>query len=411
MGHHHEIKVQEEKFVVPARIRNISFGLIAIGLVAALVGLMTDSHRFWANFLLNNWYFLGVALMGTLFLATQSVSNAGWSAGFKRIPEAMAGFLPYAYAGFAVIILSILMHWNHTYHWTHEGIANQFLADGSVNPEFDEIIAEKVAYLNMPFLIGRVIVVFALWFLFNRAMRRNSLAEDLQGGFKMLKRNKTLSAIFLPVFAVSWAMMSWDFIMSIDTHWFSTIFWVYHFAAAWVTAISIMALTVVLLRRAGYLSIVSDHHMHDLGKFMFAFSIFWTYIWLSQFLLIFYANIPEESIYYQERFEHFKALFFINLFINFIVPFLLFMTRGSKRNERMMIFVAVLLIIGKWIDLYVGIMPGAVGAHAHIGFIEIGMFLGFIGLFMLVLAKGLTKGSLVPTKHPYIKEFVTHEVM
>lgn len=411
MGHHHEIKVQEEKFVVPARIRNISFGLMAIGLVAIVLGLMTDSHRFWANFLLNNWYFLGVALMGTLFLATQSVSNAGWSAGFKRIPEAMAGFLPYAYAGFAIIILSILMHWNHTYHWTHEGIADQFLADGSVNPEFDEIIAEKVAYLNMPFLIGRVVVIFALWFLFNRAMRRNSLAEDLQGGFKMLKRNKTLSAIFLPVFAVSWAMMSWDFIMSIDTHWFSTIFWVYHFAAAWVTAISIIALTVVLLRRAGYLSIVSDHHMHDLGKFMFAFSIFWTYIWLSQFLLIFYANIPEESIYYQERFEHFKALFFINLFINFIVPFLLFMTRGSKRNERMMIFVAVLLIIGKWIDLYVGIMPGAVGAHAHIGFIEIGMFLGFIGLFMLVLTKGLTKGSLVPTKHPYIKEFVTHEVL
>ncbi|MDP2188471.1 MAG: quinol:cytochrome C oxidoreductase [Sphingobacteriaceae bacterium] len=405
MGHHHEVAVHEEKFVVPARLRNITFGLMGIGLVAIVVGLMTDSHRFWANFLLNNWYFLGVALMGTLFLATQSVSNAGWSAGFKRIPEAMATYLPYAFAGFAIIILSVLMHWNHTYHWTHEGIADP------TSPDFDEIIAEKVAYLNLPFMIGRVVVIFTLWYLFSRVMRRNSLAEDLQGGFKMLKRNKTISAIFLPVFAVSWAMACWDFIMSIDTHWYSTIFWVYHFAAAWVTAISIIALTVIYLRRAGYLSIVSEHHMHDLGKFMFAFSIFWTYIWLSQFLLIFYANIPEESIYYQERFEHFKLLFWINLVINFVVPFLLFMTRGSKRNESMMILVGVLLIIGKWIDLYIGIMPGTVGSHAHIGFVEIGMFLGFLGLFTFVFTRSLTKASLVPTKHPYIKEFVTHEVL
>jgi hypothetical protein len=132
---------------------------------------------------------------------------------------------------------------------------------------------------------------------------------------------------------------------------------------------------------------------------------------LSQFLLIFYANIPEESIYYQERFEHFKLLFWINLVINFIVPFLLFMTRGSKRNENMMILVGVLLIIGKWIDLYIGIMPGTVGSHAHIGFVEIGMFLGFMGLFVFVFTRSLTKASLVPTKHPYIKEFVTHEVM
>lgn len=405
MGHHHEVAVHEEKFVVPARLRNITFGLMGIGLVAIVVGLMTDSHRFWANFLLNNWYFLGVALMGTLFLATQSVSNAGWSAGFKRIPEAMATYLPYAFAGFAIIILSVLMHWNHTYHWTHEGIADP------TSPDFDEIIAQKVAYLNMPFMIGRVVVIFTLWYLFSRIMRRNSLAEDLQGGFKMLKRNKTISAIFLPIFAVSWAMACWDFIMSIDTHWYSTIFWVYHFAAAWVTAISIIALTVIYLRRAGYLSIVTEHHMHDLGKFMFAFSIFWTYIWLSQFLLIFYANIPEESIYYQERFEHFKLLFWINLVINFIVPFLLFMTRSSKRNESMMILVGVLLIIGKWIDLYIGIMPGTVGSHAQIGFVEIGMFLGFMGLFVFVFTRSLTKASLVPTKHPYIKEFVTHEVM
>lgn len=405
MGHHHEVAVHEEKFVVPARLRNIAFGLMGIGVVAIVLGLMTDSHRFWANFLLNNWYFMGVALMGTLFLATQAVTNAAWSSGFKRVPEAMATYLPYAFAGFGIIILSVLMHWNHTYHWTHEGITDP------TSPEYDAIIASKSAYLNIPFMIGRVVVIFALWFLFSRAMRRNSLAEDLQGGLHSLKRNKTIAAIFLPVFAVSWAMASWDFIMSIDTHWYSTIFWVYHFAAAWVTAISIMALTVILLRRAGYLSIVTEHHMHDLGKFMFAFSIFWTYIWLSQFLLIFYANIPEESIYYQERWEHFKGLFWTNLFINFIVPFLLLMTRGAKRNDNMMILVAVLLIVGKWIDLYLGIMPGAVGAHAHIGFMEIGMFLGFIGLFMFVVARNLTKASLVPVKHPFIKEFVTHEVL
>ncbi len=407
---HHDIAIKEEKFVFTGKLRNITFGLMGVGVLAMIYGLMTDSHAFWANFLLGNWYFLGVAIASLLFVGLISVTNAAWSLGFKRIGEAMMGYLPVAAVGFAIILLGMAMHWNHIYHWTHPGIADEFLADGSANPEYDAIIASKVPYLNIPFMAARAAIAFLAWILFARAIRRNSLAEDLNGGLRSLKRNKTLASAFLPVYAVTWALATWDFVMSIDTHWYSTIFWMYHFAAAWVTAISIITITAILLRRNGYLKVITEEHMHDIGKFMFAFSIFWTYIWLSQYLLIFYANIPEEAIYYQERFEHFKVLFFVNLIINFVAPFLLLMTRGSKRNDTLMLAVAVLLVIGKFIDLYQGIMPGAVGAHAHIGVIEIGMFLGFIGLFVFVMARGLAKASLIPFKHPYIKEFTHHEV-
>lgn len=408
--HHHEIAIKEEKFVFTSKLRNITFALMGLGVVGMAYGLMTDAHGFWANFLLGNWYFMGVAMAATLFVFVMSATNAAWSIGFKRIAEAMSGYMPVAFIGFLIILLSMAMHWNHLYHWTHPGIADQFLADGSANPEYDEIIAQKVAYLNIPFMAARAIIAFIAWILFIRAYRRNSIAEDLQGGLRYMKRNKTLAVAFLPIYAVTWAMASWDFIMSIDTHWYSTIFWMYHFAAAWVTGISIIAIAAILLKRAGYLQSINENHMHDIGKFMFAFSIFWTYIWLSQYLLIFYANIPEEAIYYQERFENYKVLFFVNLIINFVAPFLLLMTRGSKRNDSMMLIVAVILIIGKYIDLYQGIMPGAVGAHAQFGITEIGMFLGFIGLFVYVMARNLTKANLVPVKHPYIKEYATHEV-
>lgn len=405
MGHHHEFHPAPEQFTPSDSLRRILMGMMGIGVLAIVFGLFTNPDRFWANFLLNNWYFMGLGLMGTLFLSTQAASNAGWSTGFKRIPEAMAGYLPVAYVGMGVLLLALVFHWNHLYHWAVEGIADP----GSQH--YDEIIAEKVAYLNVPFMVGRVLVIFTLWYLFTRAMRRNSLLEDEIGGVKMLKRNKTLGVIFLPVFAVSWAMSSWDWLMSLDAHWYSTIFWVYQFAASWVTAISVITFTVILLRRAGHLKMVTNNHLHDLGKFMFAFSIFWTYIWISQYLLIFYANIPEETIYFQERFEHFEFLFLFNIVINFLAPFFLLMTRGSKRNDGLMLAVALVIIIGKWIDLYLGIMPGTLGAKAGIGFIEIGMFVGFAGLFGWVLVKGLSSVSLVPAKHPFLKEFAHHEVL
>jgi hypothetical protein len=314
----------------------------------------------------------------------------------------MSTFLPVA--GAFMVLFAFAAYGTHFYHWMHHGVTDPN------SPEFDEIIAKKAAYLNFPFWIIRIIAAIALWTLFARVIRKNSLLQDEVGGLSALKKNKTISSAFIVIYAVTWAMFSWDTLMSIDVHWFSTIYWVYQFANIWVSSISCIAIIVVMLKKNGYLNIVNDNHLHDLGKLIFAFSIFWTYIWLAQFLLIYYAHIPEETIYYVERFEAFKPYFFFNLIINFVAPFLLLMTRDAKRKNGSLVLVASLVMFGHWHDFWLGVMPGAVGHHAGFGLAEIGGALFFGGVFILVTFTTLSKHLLVPVKHPYLKESLYHAI-
>lgn len=403
MGHHHhKFEVQGEQYKQSGKLKTISLVLIAIGVLSIVWAFFNDSHRAWGNLLINNFYLVGLALAGILFVVLQAVTNASWSVGFRRIPEAFGMVLPIA--GILLLITVIFGH-HDLYHWTHEGIMDP------KSENFDEIIAEKAAYLNFPFMIGRIVISILLWFAIYYAIRKNSLREDTEGGFKILKKNKTLSAVFLPVYAVTFAMFSWDVLMSIDTHWYSTIYWVYQFAGLWVSGVAAIMVTVILLQKAGYLGFVNKSHIHDLGKLMFAFSIFWAYIWLSQFLLTYYANIPEESIYYQERWEISKPMFWINFGMNFIAPFFIFMTRNAKRSYNTILLVAGIIFIGHWLDLYLNVMPGVIGHDtAHIHPSDIGMFVGFMGLFVYCFTLVLSKAPLIPVKHPFLKEFTYHEI-
>jgi hypothetical protein len=217
--------------------------------------------------------------------------------------------------------------------------------------------------------------------------------------------------MFLVVFGISSSMAAWDWVLSIDTHWFSTMFGWYVFASWFVAGLSAMTLTVVILKQNGYLKLVNANHLHDLGKFVFAFSIFWTYIWFSQFMLIWYANIPEESIYFLDRLDdHYAWIFFFNLIINFAFPFLVLMTRDAKRQMIMLKIVTIAILIGHWFDFYLMMMPGTMRGDAGIGFIEIGTTLIFLGVFLITFTKGLTKASLVPVNHPFIEESIHHHV-
>lgn len=405
MGHAHIPEIKAEKYVVPARLKTISYALIGLGLIALVAGYFMNHERGLASMLFNNFYFLGLSVAGIIFLALQAVTNASWSVGFRRVPEAMTTFLPIA--GVFMILFAVVAYFGHFYHWMHHGITD-------INsPEYDEIIAKKAGYLNFPFWIVRIVAAIGIWIVFATIIRKNSLLEDEVGGIAILKKNKTMSAMFIVFYAVTWAMFSWDTLMSIDPHWFSTIFWVYQFANIWVSGVSFIAIVVVLLRRAGYFHIINENHLHDLGKLIFAFSIFWTYIWLSQFLLIYYAHIPEETIYYVERFESYKPFFFLNLALNFVSPFLLLMTRDAKRKENSLILVAAIVMFGHWHDLWLTVMPGAVGHEAHsgpIGLAELGGAAFFGGLFMLVVFNNLAKVNLVPVKHPYLKESLYHAI-
>ncbi len=363
------------------------------------------TNRLWANVWLNAVYFAGASVIGMFFISYNYLAQAGWSSAFKRIPEAMPAYLPFM----GIAILAVFFIAGHDlFHWTHEGLYDP------KSPEYDHIIAGKKGFLNTPFYLTRLVLYFTLWYVLWRMIRNFSLQEDLYGGTEYYEKSIKWGTAFLVVFAVTSSTSAWDFVMSIDTHWFSTMFGWYTLASWHVTGLAIITLTVVTLKERGYLSIVNESHLHDLGKFMFAFSIFWTYVWFAQFMLIYYANLPEETIYYRERFSGYggiyKAPFFINIFLNFVFPFLVLMTRDAKRTYVFLKLAAWGIIVGHYFDFYTNIMPGTVGEHGGFGPIEFGMILIFACGFMWTLSSQLTKANLIPKNHPMLEETLHHDI-
>src|SRR5690606_34506629 len=214
------------------------------------------------------------------------------------------------------------------------------------------------------------------------------------------------------IFAVTSSTSAWDWVLSIDTHWFSTMFGWYVFSSWFVSGLAAITLLVVLLKEAGYLKMVNSNHLHDLGKFVFAFSIFWAYIWFSQFLLIYYANIPEESIYFLERLssDHYSMVFFVNLILNFFFPFLVLMTRDAKRQMIFLKIVCVVVLAGHWLDFYLMVTPGVLTVNGGFGFIEIGLALIYFSAFVFTVLTSLAKAPLVAKNHPMLEESIHHHI-
>ncbi|WP_377047715.1 quinol:cytochrome C oxidoreductase [Rufibacter quisquiliarum] len=343
-------------------------------------------------------------------MAIQYVAYAGWSVVIKRVPEALGSYLLVGGVIMLLVFLLPIIFTGHNtlMHWTDHALTEVG------NPKYDPIIAGKSGFLNVPFYTIRMIAYFTLWFLFFKWLRKESLAEDLNGGLNHYNKSIRLGATFLVIFGVTSSMSAWDWVMSIDTHWFSTMFGWYVFASWWVSGLAAITLTVIFLKQNGYLKMVTSNHLHDLGKFVFGFSIFWTYIWFSQFMLYWYANIPEEAIYFIERLggnnNHYTWIFFFNLFINFAFPFLVLMTRDAKRQMLVLKIVCIAILIGHWFDFYMMIMPGTMRAESGFGLIEIGTALTFLGIFLVRYTKELTKASLVPVNHPFLEESVHHHV-
>ncbi len=366
---------------------------------------VTWVQRLFMNLWLNNVYFTGIAVTGVFIVAVHYVAYGGWYVLVKRIPEALAYYLP---IGGIVMLLVFIFGRHYIFHWSHEELYEVG------NPLYDPIIAGKQGFLNLPFYLIRMVIYIGLWILFSRLLRKNSIDEDLNGGTTYYNKNIVLSAGFLVIYGISSSMSAWDWVMSIDTHWFSTMFGWYVFSSWFVSGLAATTLAVIFLKQHGYLKMVNANHLHDLGKFVFAFSIFWTYIWFAQFLLYWYANIPEEAIYFIDRLGgnhgHYRWIFFMNLFINFVFPFLVLMTRDAKRQMIMLKIVTIAILVGHWFDFYLMMMPGTLHEGAGVGFIEIGAALMFLGVFLLTFTRGLTKAALVPVNHPFLEESVHHHV-
>ena len=225
-----------------------------------------------------------------------------------------------------------------------------------------------------------------------------------------VRTNTVWASVFTVFFGLTVAStIPWLWLMSIDAHWYSTMYSWYTFASTFVSGMSLIAIFVVYLKRQDYLEYVNEEHLHDLGKFMFAFSIFWTYLWYSQFMLIWYANIPEETVYFKPRMQGpYAWVFFLNLIVNFVLPFLLLMRKGSKRNFTTMAYLGVVIIVGHWIDFFQMVMPGSVGEHYSMGWFEFGILALYAGLIMLLVGRSLAGKPLVARYHPFLKESVIH---
>lgn len=357
----------------------------------------------------NNVFFAGIGVIGLFFIAIQYAASAGWSAPIKRIPLAIGHWIPFA----GIIMVAVYFAGSHDlFHWTHDYL---YAEKGG-----DEVLKGKAPYFFWPlgggefpaFFVIRMVLFFGLWVLFFTWIKKEMLAEDIDGDTKHWYSARVYSTVFLIIFAVSSSVAAWDWVMSIDPHWFSTMMGWYVFASWWVTGLSVITLILAYLKEAGYLKMVNANHLHDLGKFIFGFSVFWTYIWFSQFMLIYYANIPEETVYFYQRLRvaPYSWIFFLNLILNFFLPFLLLMTRDAKRHVSMLKVVCPIVIVGHWFDFYNMITPGVMKYEGGLGFLEIGLAMIFVAAFLFVVLSSLTKFPLVAKNHPMMAESMNHHI-
>lgn len=384
--------MENQSFKMTKKLSTIALVMAATGVLTIVVSFFAGvgGERIAANLLLNTYYFLAIGLIGLFIVAAHTIAESGWHTSIQRIGEAMSAFIPVA--GLLLLLLFVFGGMHLLYEWTHED-------------HLDEILLKKVAYLNVPFFYVRFLVYFIVWILLAYFIRKNSLQLDQFGDLKYFRKMRTLSAVFVVTLAVTSVTSAWDWLMSIDAHWFSTLYGWYVFSSMLASGTAVLIIILFVLMRMGYMAHINKEHIHDLGKYLFGFSIFWTYLWFSQYMLIWYANIPEETIYYYERHKHFSTIFYINLILNFIVPFFALMTRNSKRGQSILLPVAVIVFIGHWVDLYQLIMPGTVGGeNAGIGLPELGITIGYAGLFLWVVFRSLAKAPLVPANHPFYKE-------
>ena len=408
-----------EHFAIPKRFNLWSLVLMGIGVISIIVLFLMygnsesdhDRARFWASLLQNSVYFLLVVNAAMFFFCATTLAWGGWQISFRRVTEAISACVPVIGTIAGAILLVIVFGGDHViYHWTDEH-----------HVELDPILNAKKGFLNKTFFTVWTIFTVVAWSLLGWKMRKMSRSTDarkltVEEGKRFSWNNTVWAAVYMVVFALTvMSTIPWLWLMSIDAHWYSTMYSWYTFASTFVAGVALITLFVVYLKNKGYLENTNEEHLHDLGKFQFAFSIFWTYLWFSQFMLIWYANIPEETTYFEPRAEGpYRGIFYLNLIINFLAPLLIYMTRGAKRNYTIVTLMSVAILFGHWLDFYQMVFPGVmkdpVTKQTHIPemYLDFGVALGFVGLIMFMTVRTLAKYPLVPKNHPFFKESVIH---
>ncbi len=386
---------EEMEFRLPEPAARLMKALAVLGGVTFLAGIGLAPTRIWPDFLVASHFLLGLSLAGIFFVALQYVAGAGWSAALRRVPEAMAALLP---LGAICLGLALLLR-PSLFPWTLPGAEEGFAGF-------------KRVWLNLPFFLGRSAVYLVSWLLFTFAIVRNSRRQDVDGDLTYTHRNVRLSAGFMVVFGITFTLSGFDWVMSLEPRWYSSIFGIYDFAGMFLGGLAALIILLVWVQRLAPVQVfVTEGHLHDLGKLLFAFSSFWAYIWFCQYMLIWYAHIPEETAYFVRRLHGFWGpLFLLNFLLNWAVPFLALLPRAIKRSPNLLWKVSATVLVGRWLDLYLLIVPPSAGPKPAFGIWELGTIAGATGLFGLLFFRALRKAPLVPIKDPYLLESLHHHV-
>ncbi len=408
----------DNQYVTPPTFKRWSTGFMAVGLVTLICGFiflnpMAGSHgenlnstRFWAVLMQNSLFWLLLVNTSTFFIVITTLAFGGWQAAFRRVADAVSSLVPVIGLLTLIIIFSIVLgHRTDIYSWLDKDLVAH-----------DEKLRGKSGFLNPTFYSIASVVCIGLWAFIGKKLKDLSIESDKKGTMDYetsrawTKKNLFWSSIYIVLFFLTvGSVMPWLWFMSIDPHWFSTMYSWYTFASSFVSGISLLTIFVIYFKNQGQLEFVTQEHLQDLGKFMFAFSIFWTYLWFDQFMLIWYGNLPEETIYFKIRFQGtYEGLFYLNLVLNFVCPILILMKKATKRNYTIMTFMCILIIFGHWIDFYQMVMPGTVKFHPHLSWFELGIPLGFVGIIMWGVGRFASKVPMTAMNNPLLKESIIH---
>jgi hypothetical protein len=391
------MKLEAKKLELNPSTNMLVYGLMVIGVLSFAAGLFINADRTWHSFLINHALFMGLGIGGLFFLVIHYLALAGWNVAVRRVAESFASYLVLAFVFNIVLFFGL----SHLYPWTnHELMANDHLLHG------------KQGFFSLPFYIGRVVVFFGVTVFFAWRLIYNSTMQDDVGGVELRDRQKPLSAMFLVLFCPLFTVFSVDLLKSLDPKWFSTIFGVYVFIGFAQAFVAASILTIRMLQKKGLLQVVTADHFHDLGKYLLGFTIFWAYIGVSQYLLIWYANVPEETTFYLLRQK--PSWVWVSLalpLLRFVLPFLLLLPRMAKRKPKYLEKVAVIVLIGAWVDLFWLVVPYFSPEKFSLSIFDLGLFLGFLGFFAFTVRRFLSKHHTVPVKDPFLHETLHHHVM
>ncbi|MEM7482225.1 MAG: hypothetical protein AAF481_13700 [Acidobacteriota bacterium] len=380
------------------RLPVVGFALAIIGGVLTAVLAHGHGHDFYFSYLVAYLYFLSIALGGLFFVLVQHATRAGWSTVVRRLAEDLMGTLPL----FALLFIPIFLGAHDLYHWTHADVVAA-----------DPILQGKTGYLNEGFFTVRAVIYLATWTALAIYFRRRSIAQDSSGDVSITRRLQTLSAPALVAYALTQSFAAFDWLMSLDPHWYSTIFPVYFFAGCVVAILAVLVVLTMGLQRSGALTeVVTTEHFHDIGKLLFGFVVFWAYIGFSQYMLIWYGNIPEETLWFAHRLEHGWRPWTVLLVVgHFVIPFLYLVSRHTKRRRSPLLIGALWLLVMHFVDLYWLVMPVAHPHATGLGLLDIAAWLAVGGLFLGTLGLLLRRRALVPVRDPRLAESLAFENM